>query len=346
MRKKAIVVLVVLAFGSVFYLAMFDNESNPLIAESSVVEKRHQQSNKSLFEQQPQTNSQAKQTQINNTSSELSPKKIPYEGDWCFRTVDLTEADLLFANQESDDWERTRGRIFFNTQDPDGNYSDRPGADLIEPYREMSKENLLAQVDNNDRYAMIAALQRYDLSLDVRVDIARKLVIFGDTSLGLLSLYSLELSAARAEYRKKQRVTAKVKWHIKEALMYVFYGVSRYDITLLRSYLSKLDRDEPFNSTLNPDNVLSPQDFDDIKHEVKVFSQMLDQRREQYNLVPIDAIDIPKIAAHDFQTSLGILYEEHGKKLDNLQSLNADSGPNIKRSACVERRLKEYGRSR
>ncbi|WDE10768.1 hypothetical protein [Thalassomonas haliotis] len=343
MRKKTIAVF---AFGSVFYLAQLGTESNSVIAESSVVEKRHQQSDMSPLEPPPQTNSQAKATQINNTSPDLSPKKIPYEGDWCFRSIDLTEADLQFANQESADWERARGRIYFNTQDPDGNYSDRPSADLIEPYREMSKENLLAQVDNNDRYAMIAALQRFDLSLDVRVDIARKLVIFGDTSLGLLSLYSLELSAASSEYRKKQRVTAKVKWHIKEALMYVFYGVSRYDTSLLADYLMTLDRDEPFNSTLNPDNVLSPQDFDDIKHEVKVFSQMLDKRRERYNLVPIDEIDIPKIAAHDFQTSLGILYEEHGKKLDNLQSLNADTGPNIKRSACVERRLKLYGRSR
>ncbi|WDD98494.1 hypothetical protein [Thalassomonas actiniarum] len=341
MRKKAIVAL---AFGTAFYLAQLDTESNSVIAESSVVEKRHQQSDKYAPEPLPQTNSQAKAILINNTSPELSPKKIPYEGDWCIGGIDLTEADFLFANQESADWDRERGRIHFNTQDLYGNYSDRPGADLIEPYREMSKENLLAQVDSNDRYAMIAAVQRYDLSLDTIIEIARKLVIFGDTSLGLLSLYSIEQSAARSEYSKKQRVTAKVKRHMKEALMYVFYGVSRYDTSLLANYLMSLERDEPFNSTLKPYNVLSPQDFDDVKHEVKVFSQMLDKRREQYNLVPIGEIDVPKIATHDFQSSLGTLYLDHGKDLDKLQSLNADTGPNIKRSACVTRHFKLFGK--
>lgn len=340
-KKTPIIVTLVIALG--LYILIFSDDNDNDIKSISLNNKQIAQQEIATAKVTNQVSSPIKSVATSDTSNLLSYPKIPYQGDWCVQAVDLTEKDFQFAQQESADWAEKQGDIFFNTQNHEGNYYNLPNSDLLEPYKEMDQEQLVALAFKKDRHAMIAALQRPDIKTDIQLAIAKQLVVLGDSANALLFLSGQEKFNAEYEYEQEEKVTEKVKKYMKNSLLYVSYGISRYDTTALMNYLISLQRDELFKTVLDPTNVLSSQDFDEIRQNVQGFSKMIDELRSKENLVPLSQIDIPKIALHDFQETLAILYLDHGKNLDKLQPLNLATGPNIKRTACVSRYAEMYG---
>lgn len=278
-------------------------------------------------------------------SDSANSTKIPYEGDWCIRGLDLTEDDLRLAKEESIEWAKTKGNIYFSAKDLNGNTSGSLNSELLEPYREMNKEKLLALAFDNDRYAMISAIQRDDISWEAQDRIAGTLLTMGDTSIGLLHLFVNEIVAAEFEYKEQNNVTQEVKQKVINALTYVSYGIRRYDTTALHNYLSMLEDDEILGEILHPSYILSKKDFEKIEANVSDLQRQIDELRIENNLPTISELEIPKIARHEFQSYLSLLYSEYGKHLNSLQSLNSESGPRIDRSECVNRHLKLYGQN-
>ena len=277
-----------------------------------------------------------------NTLSSKSPPNIPFEGDWCIKTVDLSKDDFEFAKKESKDWALKRGQIFFNHVDFAGEYTDMKNSELLEPYREIDLEELGNAISNNDRLAMVAALQRDDVEFELKGVVADRLLMLGDTGVGLFHKISSQLINARLNYKEHGEVTPEARQYLQNALTYVSYGISRYDAMPLNSYLSVVTKGLHV-SALNPFEILTMDDFESIKKNVEELTSNIDEQRIKENFLPIKQIDIPKIAEHEFQSGVAVIYMKHGELLDKLQPLNRNGSPTISRTQCVERYFDLYG---
>ncbi|QBG35984.1 hypothetical protein [Litorilituus sediminis] len=342
MSKRYLVLMTTLFLAAIFYTAEFNTNSDDIeIVTNTVAQKQRVPSN-NITEQKAVLPDNLTASTTDNSKILRFPK-IPYEGDWCIKRIELTEQDYQFAQQELIEWENSRGRMLFSSTNFDGEHNQHYNSNFLEPYKEMDKNELVENALKDDRYALISAIQRKDIDSKTKKSLANKLMILGDTSTALLYLYSIKTFEASYEYRQNKLVTSDVKRLVKDALTYIFYGISRYDTDTLSSYLYDLRDDETLKTALHPKNILTPQDFDDIKKNVQSLSAYIDEQRSQNNLMPINQLDIPKIANHDFQENLAILYLEHGDNLDSLQAINSEHGPNIKRTDCVAKYAKLYG---
>lgn len=104
--------------------------------------------------------------------------KMAYDSDWCMAATDLNEQGIAYYQQELEDWDLSRGRI--SPPLPDGYVPDR--SQYLLPYIESSHDELWKQIKAGNEYAMIAALSRFDFSVESQRRIAQRLLVKGDLS--------------------------------------------------------------------------------------------------------------------------------------------------------------------
>ncbi len=334
MRKILFVVFAIAIIFAVFYLLNADiNKQSDLLNTDS--DKLTMNNGNLAVDEIKRDNNNA--SLHKNTVVERGQllTKIPYSGNWCFKNMDLSEDDLRFAEQESKEWAEQRGKIFLNNTGSD----DNTNSILLEPYKEMDKEQLIKHVGNDDRYAMLAAIQRLDIALPNKNRIAKRLIDLGDTSLALSHLTSVELINAKFEFRNKAEITESIKQHLRNALIYVSYGNSRYDSFTLSNYLAEVSQDSLFPSELNPMNILTLSDFEKIELGKNLLAINIEKNRLNESLPLISEIEIPNIALFEFEESLAFLYLDHGHYLDWMQSTIPTGNTDIRSSHCVQRLL-------
>jgi len=346
MKKNLLVIFTIISVTAI-YLFVQNNDKSAIIEteNSGELDYQHDVTGKKVAKKNETLSVSDDKLEHSRhpTLEEVESAKIPYEGDWCIRGVDLSKQDLLFAKQESKDWAEKRSNIWLNRQDFKGDYTNNKNAEMLEPYREMNKDDLLEISYQDDRYAMITAIQRKDISWEIRNKFANRLLILGDTTMSLFQLVTNEVVEVRLAFAKTEKVTPDIKQRLINILSYVSYGISRYDSMPLIQYVSTMRHDKIFGEKLDPNHVLSAQDYEQIKVNVQDIARQIDELRSKENLIPISDIDVPNIANYDFQRSVSILYLEYGQIMDRLQDLNLETGPSLERSNCVKRYVELFG---
>ncbi len=263
-------------------------------------------------------------------------EKTPYESNWCTES-DLSEEDSQYAQTQTAEWNESRGYIFLREEGDD--VSSNKYSHLLDTYKAMTLEHLLELAMQDDEWAMSAALQSTDLRVtpQIKDKLANRLIILNKSPFGLTRLFSGKVFDIEREFKKTKQITPKLKQDMKDAMKYLSYSVSRYDVTVLNVYGVATDQIEGFKTVLNPRNVLTDEDFEEVKQSVHQFVKQIDEQREKENLPPINQIDIPKIAHHEFESSLAHLYFMYGDIFNDIEPANLETGPQIKPSACVKR---------
>jgi hypothetical protein len=311
------------------------HESVPLPkAESEPDLGRLENSKKDNLEPENSVDDKAKTAHVTHE------EKIPYDGEWCMISADLTEKDQQFAMNELSEWNVIRGNLILSGGEAMRAYSEANGAHYVEPYREMSLDNLRHAVKNDDRFAMISALQRFDVSLVEKDAIADRLLIIDSNKFSLLHKVNREIGRAVSLYENNESNKILIKDSIKNALVYSQYGLKSYDISPMRMLLTMIKEELPRDYL--PSTILSSKDIVDINRRVDVLSEQLDEERTKEGFQVLSNIDIPKIAKHWFNMELGVLYIEHEQELKYLSALDTDGRASLKPNECTEQYVGSY----
>lgn len=275
-------------------------------------------------------------------SANYKPVYIPYEEDWCVKSIDLNQRDYLFVQNELNAWRAKTGEIWKNSESVDGGYNENKNGELLEPYKDMNEARLLERVQQDDIYAMLTAIQRQDIDAVIRDKIATDLLVLGPTSRSLMYLTNRVTISAVRKFKKFKQVTPQIKQQLMTSLSYLYYGMSRYDSSVLLQYVVLLGSDRPFGKELFPKVVWTDEDMELVKRNVQKIAQDIDVKRDKKNLAPLSEIDIPKIAHHDFQERIAFLYSQYGEAMETVQRLNINIGPNLEKTDCIKRYTKVF----
>lgn len=343
--KKSIFILSIFVLFIVSYMLyqIFDSDTENNIIETVTTEDKRD----ILVTQEPNTGGSLV-TKLNQNleiqnSINKQQTKIPYEEDWCIKSIDLNEEDLAFAEQRLNEWKQRTGEIWLNQIEISGTYSENRNAELLEPYKELDKEDLLAFAEQNNRHAMLVALQRSDINWSVQTRIANQLLVHGITSMSLIHLINRELAYATVKYEEEQTVSDEIRQRLINVLTYLYYGISQYDASVLVHYVSLTDDDEFSGRSLLPNNILSPEDFDKVRNAVKYMTEKIEEQQIKENLTPSSEKDLPKAALHEFESQLAFLYLNYPQSMENALRIPVKSTPSLEKSKCVNRFMRVYG---
>jgi hypothetical protein len=338
-----------LAFSVAALYFYFTNYEPSSIAELDTSEINAQNDSISTSDKkiEVEKHNSIKKSNENNNSGDSGIElqtKIPYEDNWCIRSIDLNENDLAYAQQELNDWKEKTGEIWQNHNVNDGKYYDDNNAELLQSFKELDKESLLALAKQDNRYAMIAALQRNDIDWTEQTNIANRLLVFGTTSMSLIHLINREMAFAKVKLEDNDKVTDEVRMRLIKVLTYVFYGNSQYDSSPLTHYVSLTDHDEFSEKALVPNHLLSPEDFEQVERNVEYMTKNIQEQQVKENLTPLSEFDVPKAALHEFDSRLAFLYLNYEQSMENTRRLPLDLGPSIEKSECVKKFIGLYGK--
>ena len=260
--------------------------------------------------------------------------------DWCIANTELADSDFLLAQEQKREWDLARGDINLTVVKAN---PDAPNADYIQPYIELSKDDLIAHAKNDDKYALLVLAQRPDIDAKDRERAAKQLVILGQTSQALSFLIIREISQAQVAYQKENAVVTEVKKHIANTLSYVKYGLTRKDPTALLTYLLFVKQHHEDQFAFDPESVLSDEELSRIDSHTQKLTDMLDSRRAKRYLPPIQEVEIPAIAYHDYDYELARAHHLYDTYLTNSRTIKALYPEATERSPCVETILSHVG---
>lgn len=324
------------------------DKANPAVSitekkDKLYVQHAYDQNQKDALFKSESSDASSKDIQEITDTANNKAKTIPYEENWCIKGVDLSEKDYLYAQQELRDWAAQRGEIWISNAEQSGNYIALPNSELLEPYKELDIEDLMALVATDDQYAMITALQRQGISWDLQDHIARRLLVLGSTSMSLNHFVTKELVTAVSAYERAGEITPEIELKLINALTYVFYGSSQYDSSVLFNYVTMIDGDEILRDKLLPNRVLSVKDYKQIEANVRSLSEKIDAQRSKENFVPLSHIDVPRIARKEFEERVAFMYAKYPQSMNTVSRLDIEIGPSVMKSECVEKYLKIFG---
>jgi hypothetical protein len=274
------------------------------------------------------------------TTHPNSEKSI--DDDWCIANTELADSDFQLAQEQKREWDLARGDISlaFVEANPDA-----PNAEYIQPYAELSRDDLIAHAKNDDKYALLVLAQRPDIDSKDRERAAKQLVILGQTSQALSYLIIREISQAQVAYQKENAVVTEVKKHVANILSYVKYGLTRKDPTALLTYLLFVKQHHEGQFAFDPESVLSDEELSRIDSHTQKLTDMLDSRRAKRYLPPIQEVEIPAIAYHDYDYELARAHHLYDTYLTNSRTIKALYPEVTERSPCVETILSQVSRA-
>ncbi|MCC5827684.1 hypothetical protein [Alkalimonas sp.] len=270
------------------------------------------------------------------------PTRMAYEDDWCISFTDLHPQDFAYYQREREDWDISRGRIWPAILEGRviGNHE---SSQYIAPYMEASYDTIRQQIQNDNEFAMVAALYRPDLNLDLDTQraIAFRLVVKGHTSKALSHLVIIELVQAQTRYRRTNQVNKKAEHHLYRALAFTVYGIKHFDLDPALTYLGAVSTAD-FPLELKPRYALGADNR--IQEYLDMLTQWIDEERANENLQLPTTDELPKAAKHDFESRLARLYLDFGSELNDLKGVLPDTASTLlKGSECVQRQVTFFG---
>lgn len=262
------------------------------------------------------------------------------DDDWCIADTELADSDFQLAQEQKREWDLARGDISLVVVKAN---PDAPNADYIQPYIELSKDDLIAHAKNDDKYALLVLAQRPDIDSKDRERAAKQLVILGQTSQALSFLIIREISQAQVAYQKADAVVPEVKKHVANILSYVKYGLTRKDPSALFTYLMFVQQHQVGQFAFDPESVLSDEELSRIDSHTQKLTDMLDSRRAKRYLPAIQDVEIPAIAYHDYDHELARAHYLFDTYLTNSRTVKALYPQVTERSPCVETILSHVG---
>lgn len=277
-------------------------------------------------------------TPQSETTRSDSGKSIDEE--WCIADKELTESDFRLAQEQKREWDLARGDISlaFVEANPDA-----PNAEYIQPYAELSRDDLVAHAKNDDKYALLVLAQRHDIETKDRERAAKQLVVLGNTSKALSYLIVREMSQAQVAFQKADAVVPELKKHIANTLSYVKYGLTRKDPSALLTYLMFVERHHKGHLGFNPESVLNEEELTRIDSHTQKLVDMLDSRRAKRYLQPIQDVELPAIAQPAYNYKLAYAHYLYGKYLTHSRTIKTIYPEATERSHCVETILSQVG---
>jgi hypothetical protein len=262
-------------------------------------------------------------------------QKFAYEDDWCVASEDLSEEDLVYADNQKDEWMLTRGYTSPKS-DEAGIQTNGINDKFLDAYREADKDTLIRLGNEGDMLALTSIVQSYDkegFSNEDGTNAAENLVILGDTSFGLYTLVIDRLMSARyAKVDGKDPVK-----YLKAALTLVEYGLMRQDVSALSTFLSlAVDYKESLGG-LNPAELLTQSDFNDASVAARSYYEDVNKARILKALPSFEEIDEPKIAGIHYAESLMVLYDEYGDAMGGSNTPPIWKNTYLKKTPCVTR---------
>ena len=262
------------------------------------------------------------------------------DDDWCIANTELAENDFRLAQEQKREWDLARGdlSLAFVEANPEA-----PNAEYLQPYIELSRDDLIAHAQNDDKHALLLLSQRHDIDSKDRERAAKQLVVLGHTSKALSYLIVREMSQAQVAFQKADAVVPEVKKHIANILSFVKYGLTRKDPAALLTYLMFVERHRKGQLGFDPESVLSDEELSRIDAHTQKLVDMLDSRRAKRYLQPIQEVEIPAIAAHDYDYELALAHHLYDTYLTNSRTIEVLYPEATERSPCVETILSHVG---
>lgn len=208
---------------------------------------------------------------------------------------------------------------------------------------EASYDTIRQQIQNDNEFAMVAALYRPDLNLDLDTQrkIAFRLVVKGHTSKALSHLVTIELVQAQTRYRRTNQVNEEAERHLYRALAYIAYGIAQNDLSAAQIYLISVSLDD-YPLELKPTYALGADNR--IQEYLDSLTQWIDETRANENLQLPTTDELPKAAKHDFESRLARLHLEFGSELNDLKGVLPDTvSTMLEGSECVHRQVEFFG---
>ncbi|MDU0353945.1 hypothetical protein RS130_08395 [Paraglaciecola aquimarina] len=279
--------------------------------------------------------------QNNNVNKDLNVQdKFSYEDNWCIASEDLSEDDIYRAEEERKDWSLKRGMHFIHKDTADYE-AFKLNNEYVEPYQELDVETLIEFGNKDDRMALITLMQREDVKPSERSSAAKKLVILGDTDMGLQQLVIEHLVSAAFRFSEQKQADLQVKRDLIDALALVELGLKRRNPAALNTYLMFADSEELLHG-LVPDNVLSSNDLLEISKRTRQHIEAIDTERNNKNLPSIDEEDIPRIAQTMFNEDLAIIYDEYEGLLDESRVIQQWNDSYLQKTPCLEKLIARF----
>lgn len=266
---------------------------------------------------------------INKISFENSKD---YSDNWC-SYKELTQQDRDFAKQELEDWELSVGRIMYNVESNEG-FSEIGNGYVAAPYLEISKDELLNFIEENDATAMFAALDRTDLRLSEKREIAEKLLVQGYTGKAIQHLVITEMVLASSNYRaNNSQITDKVRLHISNALKFAIFSLRNNDAIGFIQLVDMIGADPLFAEQLNPVFVLSKLEIQKAVEASNSVSDSIESQRYDMNLPPFEKND-SKIAKHQMDLDMGMLFGKQPSTMQVLRGYLSDELHQLEATDC------------
>lgn len=266
---------------------------------------------------------------------------MDYDADWCIAATDLSPQDITYFKRELEDWNISRGRIIPAIRDGIGNVYLADSSQYIAPYMESSYDAIWEQIQVDNIFAMIAALNRHDIDIENQRKIAQRLVIKGYTATALSHLVMVELVNAKMMYERTGQINTDAEDHLYLALAYTAYGIKHFDLDAVFTYVRMVSSAD-FPPELKPLYSLGKDNrINDYIHRLEEF---INKARVHENMILSAPEDIPKAARHDFESMLAYLYREYGYELNDLKvTLSDTTGAMLESTKCVQRQVDFFG---
>lgn len=274
---------------------------------------------------------------VQKNADNANKGKMDYDSDWCIAVTDLNQQDIDYYHRELEDRNLSRGHI--SPLLPDGYGSDR--SQHLVPYMASTYDALWQQIENDNEYAMIAALSRHDVDIESQRNIAQRLVVKGHTGTALSHLVLIELSNAEMIYKKTGQINTDIEEHIYKALAYTAFGIKSFDLGAAFTYITTVSS-TGFPPELKP--LYSLGKDNKINNYINELEERIDKARTIGNVIIAPPDEGPKAAKHDFETSLAYLSRAYGYEVQALKGVLPDTtGAMLEASECVQRQMEFFG---
>ena len=261
-----------------------------------------------------------------------------YEEDWCAIELDLKESDVNFAISQSVEWDIARGKTeFLAAVDQKVRLPDKR-EQMLAPYKHMDEQQLSYLASQNDELALLSALDGGPFTMREKDDFALKLLTLGKTGDAISHLVISNIIEAKLRYQKSGELDDVSLERITDAFMFANFAAEYYDISGIAYFLFAQQKFGKDGTHLL--DILKPQDLVVIEQKLVELKAELNKMRVKLHLQPLETIDIPKIAKHDFTYGLAFTYNLAGYNMQRFMELNLASPVSIKKDSCIERQLK------
>ena len=274
---------------------------------------------------------------IGGNKPQLKLAKKHYDDEWCIAKIELSESDYHYAQSQIEVWDELQGKSRAKSPySSHANEMDYPNNSLIASYEALPLEQLESLAYSGDKWAMVTFVQNIFADEKQKDEIAKNLFVQGASYYALEHLVIHSLSAAKTSYRLSGSTQESIE-HIKDALVYVYWGLENYSDGGLNPYLGIISR-EPFKTDL-PVNMLLADSEKEIKSRYEELTQQIKEERNKHS---IEVPSPPKAAQRAFAEKIAINRYLSGDEMSFLSDLHVTNNNLINNIPCVDDYLANF----